>query len=98
MALSMRSLPILVVKGIACSVSAFKLSVTCNFLMQEPLDESSKGIPDPLHHPVPELESPASSKDADQPSPISTLEAPFTDDISSGSECFESLSADLHGK
>ncbi|XP_031399070.1 uncharacterized protein LOC116209548 isoform X2 [Punica granatum] len=64
---------------------------------QEPLDGSSKEIPDTLHRPVPELQSPASSKEADQPSPVSTLEAPFTDDPSSGSECFESLSADLHG-
>ncbi|KAK4776193.1 hypothetical protein SAY87_024154 [Trapa incisa] len=64
---------------------------------KESLGGSSKGIPDPVCHSAPELESPESSKDADQPSPISTLEAPFTDDISSGSECFESLSADLHG-
>ncbi|KAK4800930.1 hypothetical protein SAY86_021417 [Trapa natans] len=61
------------------------------------LGGSSNGIPQPLRHSAPELQSPANSKDADQPSPISTLEAPFTDDISSGSECFESLSADLHG-
>ncbi|XP_022767476.1 uncharacterized protein LOC111311906 isoform X2 [Durio zibethinus] len=51
----------------------------------------------PLHCPVPELESRAGSKEADQPSPVSVIEAPFTDDVSSGSECFESISADLHG-
>ncbi|KAG2685754.1 hypothetical protein I3760_10G140700 [Carya illinoinensis] len=50
-----------------------------------------------LLHPLPGLESPISSKDADQPSPVSVMEAPFTDDLSSCSECFESLSADLHG-
>ncbi|TKY52841.1 hypothetical protein E2542_SST24363 [Spatholobus suberectus] len=36
-------------------------------------------------------------KDADQPSPVSVLEPSFTDDLSSCSECFESLSADLQG-
>ncbi|XP_038903991.1 uncharacterized protein LOC120090419 [Benincasa hispida] len=43
------------------------------------------------------LESPVSSKEADQPSPVSVLEPPFTDDLPPGSDCFESLSADLHG-
>ncbi|KAI3412966.1 uncharacterized protein J3R85_016700 [Psidium guajava] len=57
----------------------------------------SRGSPEPVIHLVPESESPASSKEADQPSPVSILEAPFKDDLSSGSECFESLSADLHG-
>ncbi|KAK0583632.1 hypothetical protein LWI29_000534 [Acer saccharum] len=51
----------------------------------------------PLHHPVSELQSPASSKEADQPSPVSILETPFVDDLSCASECFESISADLHG-
>lgn len=46
---------------------------------------------------VSELGSRAGSKEGDQPSPISVIEAPFTDDLSSGSECFESISADLHG-
>lgn len=46
---------------------------------------------------VPGLESPVSSKEADQPSPVSVLELPFTDDLPPGSDCFESLSADLHG-
>ncbi|KAK7393627.1 hypothetical protein VNO78_22185 [Psophocarpus tetragonolobus] len=36
-------------------------------------------------------------KDADQPSPVSVLEPSFTDDLSSCSECFESLNADLQG-
>lgn len=43
------------------------------------------------------LDSPVSSKEADQPSPISVLEPPFTDDLPPGSDCFGSLSADLHG-
>ncbi|XP_022935673.1 uncharacterized protein LOC111442460 [Cucurbita moschata] len=42
------------------------------------------------------LDSPVSSKEADQPSPISVLEPPFTDDLPPGSDCFGSLSADLH--
>lgn len=66
-------------------------------MSQEQLNGSSKEIPDPLHHPVPELQSHASPKEGDQPSPVSTLETPFTDDLSFGSDCFESLSADLQG-
>lgn len=50
-----------------------------------------------MQHPVAKVESPACSKEADQPSPVSVLETPFPDDLSSGSECFESLSADLNG-
>ncbi|XP_039066041.1 uncharacterized protein LOC120211612 [Hibiscus syriacus] len=50
-----------------------------------------------LHCPVSELESQVICKEADQPSPVSITEAPFTEDFSSGSECFESISADLHG-
>jgi len=50
-----------------------------------------------MQHPVTKVESPACSKEADQPSPVSVLETPFPDDLSSGSECFESLSADLSG-
>ncbi|GFZ11051.1 hypothetical protein Acr_22g0004490 [Actinidia rufa] len=48
-----------------------------------------------LQHPVPEPQSPESTKDADHPSPVSVLDVPFTEDISSGSECFERVSADL---
>ncbi|KAF8091783.1 hypothetical protein N665_0436s0045 [Sinapis alba] len=40
---------------------------------------------------------PESSKEGDQPSPVSVLEASFDDDVSSSSECFESVSADLKG-
>lgn len=52
----------------------------------------------PLHQTISEIESLARSKEADQPSPVSILEAPFVDDLSCGSEYFESVSADLHGK
>ncbi|XP_065852138.1 uncharacterized protein [Euphorbia lathyris] len=51
----------------------------------------------PMQHSAAELESPGNSKEAEQPSPVSILETPFPDDVSSNSECFESLSADLHG-
>ncbi|GAV62670.1 DUF3741 domain-containing protein/DUF4378 domain-containing protein/VARLMGL domain-containing protein [Cephalotus follicularis] len=66
-----------------------------NSSSQEQSDGKSEEVL--LHHPVSDLKSPSSSKEADQPSPVSILEAPFTDDLSSSSECFESLSADLHG-
>lgn len=65
--------------------------------VQGPSINPSRESPEPVIHSIPESESSASSKEADQPSPISILEAPFKDDLSSGSECFESLSADLHG-
>ncbi|XVF08030.1 hypothetical protein REPUB_Repub06bG0190200 [Reevesia pubescens] len=66
-----------------------------NLDSQEPSEGLSKQTT--LHCPVSELESRASSREAEQPSPVSVIEAPFTDDLSSGSECFESISADLHG-
>lgn len=47
--------------------------------------------------PEPEPESSVSSKEADHPSPLSVLEVPFTEDASSGSECFERVSAELNG-
>ncbi|XP_062117118.1 uncharacterized protein LOC133830988 isoform X2 [Humulus lupulus] len=65
--------------------------------LQEPMMEPHEQSPIPSKHSVPGLESPANSKDAEQPSPVSILEVPFTDDVSSCSECFESLSADLQG-
>ncbi|GLT92484.1 hypothetical protein SLE2022_103190 [Rubroshorea leprosula] len=62
---------------------------------QEIRDGRHEGAPS--HHPEPQLESYTGPKEGDQPSPVSVLEAPFADDFSSGSECFESLSADIHG-
>lgn len=52
--------------------------------------------PVPSHKSVAALESP-SSKEADQPSPVSVLEPAFGDYLSSSSECFENVSADLQG-
>ncbi|KAJ8754104.1 hypothetical protein K2173_002002 [Erythroxylum novogranatense] len=75
-------------------------SFTCNSNVpssqEPPSDPSGKGLVS-AQHSIADLESAASSKESDQPSPISVLETPFADDVSSGSECFESLSADLHG-
>ncbi|KAJ6425560.1 hypothetical protein OIU84_026185 [Salix udensis] len=64
---------------------------------QEPSNGPSKKGSIPMHPPLDEVETSASLKEADQPSPVSVLETPFPDDLSSGSECFESLSADLNG-
>ncbi|KAK8512250.1 hypothetical protein V6N13_097088 [Hibiscus sabdariffa] len=64
-----------------------------NLDSQEPSEGPSKQTTP--HCPVSE-QSLASSKEAEQPSPVSVIEAPFADDVSSGSECFESISADLH--
>ncbi|KAI9121975.1 hypothetical protein K1719_006664 [Acacia pycnantha] len=67
-----------------------------NLLKQEPSVGSSSGSSVSSQSLVSGLES-SCCKDADQPSPVSVLEPSFTDDVSSGSECFESLSADLQG-
>ncbi|GMI71346.1 TON1 Recruiting Motif 19 [Hibiscus trionum] len=64
-----------------------------NLDSQEPSEGPSKQTTP--HCPVSELPL-ASTKEAEQPSPVSVIEAPFADDVSSGSECFESISADLH--
>ncbi|KAA8518851.1 hypothetical protein F0562_016375 [Nyssa sinensis] len=63
---------------------------------QEPSIGPSEEGPLPMQCPLPEPQSPASSKEADHPSPVSVLEVPFTEDVSSGSECFERVNADLH--
>ncbi|KAJ6778425.1 AFADIN [Salix koriyanagi] len=64
---------------------------------QEPSNGPSKKGSIPMHPPLDEVETSASLKEADQPSLVSVLETPFPDDLSPGSECFESLSADLNG-
>ncbi|GAU34696.1 hypothetical protein TSUD_29370 [Trifolium subterraneum] len=65
--------------------------------MQEDVTAGSTGGNSVLPEaPVAGLESPC-CKDADQPSPISVLDPSFTDDLSSCSECFGSVSADLQG-
>lgn len=61
-------------------------------------DISRRTTEDVNHSSVPDPPQPReSSKEGDQPSPVSVLEASFDDDVSSGSECFESVSADLRG-
>ncbi|CAN7128428.1 unnamed protein product [Brassica rapa subsp. narinosa] len=66
-------------------------------LLTDP-DVSRMATEDVNHSSVPEQQSRESSKEGDQPSPVSVLEASFDDDdVSSSSECFESVSADLQG-
>uniref|UniRef100_A0A1J3I470 DUF4378 domain-containing protein n=1 Tax=Noccaea caerulescens TaxID=107243 RepID=A0A1J3I470_NOCCA len=59
-------------------------------------DISRMPTEDVCHSSVPEPQSREISKEGEQPSPVSVLEA-FDDDVSSSSECFESVSADLQG-
>ncbi|MCD9638019.1 hypothetical protein HAX54_021631 [Datura stramonium] len=72
-------------------------------VLQEALPEPSPPSPAAasvvLEYPAPEPEptSSVSSKEADHPSPLSVLEIPCTEDASSGSECFERVSAELNG-
>ncbi|XP_075510149.1 uncharacterized protein LOC142546357 [Primulina tabacum] len=44
-----------------------------------------------------ELDSSESSKEADHPSPVSVLQVPFAEDVSSSSKSFEKVKAELHG-
>ncbi|XP_058771045.1 uncharacterized protein LOC131644537 isoform X1 [Vicia villosa] len=67
-----------------------------NSMQEEVSAGSTGGISVLSEAPAPGLESPC-CKDADQPSPISVLDPSFTDDVSSCSECFGSVSADLQG-
>ncbi|KAJ8538351.1 hypothetical protein K7X08_014891 [Anisodus acutangulus] len=66
-------------------------------ILQEALPEPSSAATSVVsEYPAPEPESSVSSKEADHPSPLSVLEVPFTEDASSGSECFERVSAELN--
>ncbi|KAL2599264.1 hypothetical protein GLYMA_10G045600v4 [Glycine max] len=67
--------------------------------IHQDLSAGSSGGSSVLNEPpvrVPGLEA-SCCKDADQPSPVSVLESSFTDDVSSCSDCFESLNNDLQG-
>ncbi|XP_042511282.1 uncharacterized protein LOC122086501 isoform X2 [Macadamia integrifolia] len=66
-------------------------------ILKEAPDQSTEEALLSANCSLPEPESPASSKEVDQPSPVSVLELPFVEDMSSGSECFERVSADLNG-
>ncbi|CAN8254632.1 unnamed protein product [Cochlearia groenlandica] len=59
-------------------------------------DISRMPTEDVNHSSVLKPESREISKEGEQPSPVSVLET-FDDDVSSSSECFESVSADLQG-
>ncbi|XP_060201747.1 uncharacterized protein LOC132630188 isoform X2 [Lycium barbarum] len=69
-------------------------------ILQETLPEPSPASPATAslasEYPAAEPESSVSSKEADHPSPLSVLEVPFTEDASSGSECFERVGAELN--
>lgn len=88
---------------ISCSVESRALHqeyfclLNISIYFQEPSIRPPVERAVPSDHPVPGIESPARTKEADQPSPVSVLEVPFTDDASSSPECFESLNADLQG-
>uniref|UniRef100_A0A7N0RH90 DUF4378 domain-containing protein n=1 Tax=Kalanchoe fedtschenkoi TaxID=63787 RepID=A0A7N0RH90_KALFE len=67
------------------------------FNRQNLSDQKSDGYASPLNYPSVGPESPSKSKEAELPSPMSVLGIPFPDDLSSGTECFGSLTADLMG-
>lgn len=64
---------------------------------QEPSTNCEVGSSSSLQCAATQPESPSSSKESEQPSPVSVLEPAIVDDISSGSKCFERVSAELHG-
>ncbi|KAK9669759.1 hypothetical protein RND81_13G152800 [Saponaria officinalis] len=66
-------------------------------VQQEPSSSYDVQNPSCSQFSVTQAKSPASSKESEQPSPVSVLEAPFVEEVSSGSECFERVSAELHG-
>lgn len=78
-------------------VSTYFFFLNFFITFQERSDGPSEECSVPLG-PVPEPESPLSSKEAGQPSPVSVLEVTFSEDLSSSSECFERVSADLQGE
>ncbi|XP_010553305.1 PREDICTED: uncharacterized protein LOC104823434 [Tarenaya hassleriana] len=60
-------------------------------------DISGRSTEDVNQSSVHELQSREKTKEGNQPSPVSVLEASFRDDFSSNSKCFESISGDLQG-
>ncbi|CAN4116892.1 unnamed protein product [Withania somnifera] len=79
------------------SASPLNQVVSIQEALPEPSPPSSAAASVVLEHPTPEPDTSVSSKEADHPSPLSVLEVPFTEDVSSGSECFERVSAELNG-
>ncbi|XP_009781874.1 uncharacterized protein [Nicotiana sylvestris] len=80
-----------------CSASPLNQEVSVpQAVLPEPSPPSPAAASVLLEYPAPEPESSVSSKEADHPSPLSVLEVPFTEDASSGSECFERVSAELN--
>ncbi|KAL3531855.1 hypothetical protein ACH5RR_005376 [Cinchona calisaya] len=69
-----------------------------NLQEQEPEVElgQSEGASASSKCPGPEPEFSESSKEADHPSPVSVLEVSFAEDVSSSSDCFETVNAELN--
>ncbi|CAA2961190.1 Hypothetical predicted protein [Olea europaea subsp. europaea] len=63
---------------------------------QEPLEGLPKQASASMQFRGAEPDTSESSKNADHHSPVSVLDVPFTEDISSSSESFERVSAELH--
>lgn len=84
----------LVLKPSPCLLGINNTSAPCSEDSQKKIELSGENYL-PFQSSVPETQSPISSKEADQPSPISVLEASLAEDLSSASEGFERVSADL---
>lgn len=84
------------------ALSELQMDSHCDVV--EPESPGSSKEAEQIHHElqvtshflVAEPQSPQCSKEAEQPSPISVLEPPYEAEISS-SDCFERVSAELHG-
>ncbi|KAL9250198.1 hypothetical protein AKJ16_DCAP14873 [Drosera capensis] len=64
---------------------------------KEPSERGETEDTSSMQYPAAESQLLGAVKEADQPSPNSILEASFEDDLSSDSDCFERVSADLQG-
>ncbi|KAL9261789.1 hypothetical protein AKJ16_DCAP05671 [Drosera capensis] len=67
------------------------------YMTKEPSERGETEGTISMQYPAAESQLLGSVKEADQPSPNSILEASFEDDLSSDSDCFERVSADLQG-
>ncbi|KAK9282680.1 hypothetical protein L1049_010900 [Liquidambar formosana] len=88
-------------KATTCNLLLKDANSTSHVLQTSIQQETSIGSPEevmvPLRCPRLDPESPVRSEEASQPSPVSVLESPSKEETLSGTECFESVSADLHG-
>ncbi|KAF6148889.1 hypothetical protein GIB67_014260 [Kingdonia uniflora] len=83
---------------ISCLASAQKGEQSSAINLDDSIPEVMSIIPaDESSQAAYEVDSPASSLDVEQASPVSVLEPSSAEDLPCGSESFESVSADLHG-